>query len=160
MRVRPTGLSAPPVVKRYQYHRSGSSPSTSTWTECAHSAVAVSVPFFTICRMRSSDAISQLTGTGAGSRPPPLMGSSASRVHNTTPVGVGSPEATPSVNGDAVHRGEMSAAPRARSFAYGIAQSVALDTSSDRREIERLNQASKRESTGGRCGMMSPNYRL
>ena len=88
------------------------------------------------------------------------MGSSASRVHNTTPVGVGSPDATPSVNGDAVHRGEMSAAPRATSFAYGIAQSIALDTSNDRREIERLNQASKRGLTEGRCGMIVSEHKL
>ena len=57
------------------------------------------------------------------------------------------------MNGDAVHRGEMSAVARATSFAYGIAHNIALDTSSDRREIDRLNQDSKRGSIEGRCGM-------
>jgi hypothetical protein len=33
VRVRATGLSASPARKRYQYGRSGSRPSTSTWTE-------------------------------------------------------------------------------------------------------------------------------
>jgi hypothetical protein len=33
--------------------------------------------------------------------PPPLRGSGASRVHNTTLAGSGSPEATPTVNGSA-----------------------------------------------------------
>ena len=88
------------------------------------------------------------------------MGSSASRVHNTTPVGVGSPEATPSVNGDAVQRGERSAAPRASIFAYGIAQSVALDTSSARREIDRLNQGRNEDQQKGGAACASPNYRL
>src|SRR5262245_29616893 len=36
---------------------------------------------------------------GLGGIPPPLSGSGASRVHSTTPLGSGSPEATPRVKG-------------------------------------------------------------
>ena len=45
--------------------------------------------------------ISQMTATSSTGIPPPLSGSGASRVHNTTLVGSGSPDATPRVNGSA-----------------------------------------------------------
>ena len=51
----------------------------------------------------ANDAVvlsSQRTATSAGGMPPSTAsGSGARRVHSTTPVGSGSPEATPSVNG-------------------------------------------------------------
>ena len=51
-----------------------------------------------------SAAISQPTLTGRDGMPPrpsSANGLGAKRVHNTTPSGAGSPEATPSVNGSA-----------------------------------------------------------
>src|SRR5687768_6063300 len=56
-------------------------------------------------RKASSSATSQRTCTGSGSMPPPSTGLGARRVHNTTLVGYGYPEATPSENGSAVNLG-------------------------------------------------------
>ena len=104
VRVRPTGLSASPARNRYQYQRSGASPCTSTWTECASAGAAVAVPRRTTLRMPSSSATSHRTPTGIGGIPPSgSSGRGASRVHSTTPVGSGSPLATPSANGSAAN---------------------------------------------------------
>ncbi len=99
VRVRPTGLTSLPALKRYQYHRSGRSPCTSACTAWPHSGVAWAVPRRATERNRSSVEISHCTGTGTGGMPPPCSGSGARRVHRTTLSGSGSPEVTPRVNG-------------------------------------------------------------
>ena len=99
VRVRPTGLISPPARNRYQYQRSACRPLTSTWTECASSAGPVGAPPSTTSVKRSSLATSHSTATSPGGMPPPSSGFGARRVHSTTPLGRGSPEATPSVNG-------------------------------------------------------------
>ncbi len=54
----------------------------------------------------SSFATSHWTGIALSGIPPlPLSGAGASRVQSTAPSGVGSPDATPSVNGYPVKRG-------------------------------------------------------
>ena len=56
--------------------------------------------------MFSSVASCQRTARGSGERPPSgSIGDGASLVHNTMDVRVGSPEATPSVNGLSRNRG-------------------------------------------------------
>ena len=57
------------------------------------------VPFCTTVRKARSSATSQPTSMLAIGMPPPSSGFGARRVHSTTPVGSGSPDATPSVNG-------------------------------------------------------------
>ena len=104
--MRPIGLWASPERKRYQYQRSGSRPSTSTCTEWLNCGVAMLVPWRSTLRMPSSVAISQATSIGSGARPPPgSSGVGANRVHSTMPRGVGSPEATPTLNGSAENCG-------------------------------------------------------
>ena len=83
VRVRPTALCAPAVMKRYQYQRSGKRPLTSTWTEWAHAGSALVCPEEIIDFMASSVAISQRTGTARGSSAP------IDRVHSTMPSGDG-----------------------------------------------------------------------
>ena len=86
----------------------GGSPSTSTWTVCARSGDASVLARATIRAKRSSSATSQTTCTASSGMPPPgASGSGASRVHRTTPSSVGSPDATPSVNGDRSKRGRV-----------------------------------------------------
>ena len=64
-------------------------------------------------RAASSLATSQRTSYGIGSIPPPLSGDGARRVKSTTPPGVWSPEATPSVTyGNAPERAATGEAPR------------------------------------------------
>ena len=82
-------------MKRYQYGRSGSSPSTSTCTECPSSGTASWVPSRTTRAKPSSAATSQRTATGSAARPASRIPSSDSRVHSTTPPASGSPDATP-----------------------------------------------------------------
>jgi len=90
VRVRPTGLVAAPAMKRYQYQRSGSRPSTSTCTECAQAGKASAVPAATMRRMASSAATSQRTGTSVVPSPPSYCSRSPiSRVHSVTPRGQG-----------------------------------------------------------------------
>src|SRR6266850_4277683 len=93
VRVRPIGLRASEVVKRYQYQRSGASPGTSTCTAWAHSASALVTPEKIMDFIASSAASSQRTGTATGSRSP------TSRVQRTTLPGEGLHEAAPSENG-------------------------------------------------------------
>ena len=64
VRVRPMRLCASPAVNRYQYQRSGSSPSTSTWTECAHSGCASASPERSTALKASSAASSHFTYHG------------------------------------------------------------------------------------------------
>ncbi len=102
----PTGLTASPVRKRYQYQRSGCSPVTSTCTLYPSSIAAVARPFCTTLAKRSSSATSQSTAALAVSMPPSgSSGRGARRVQSTAPPGVGSPEATPRVNGSSAKRG-------------------------------------------------------
>ena len=102
VRVRPTGLAASPARNRYQYQRSGFSPSASAWTVCPSCGVATAVPRATTFFIASSSATSHATGTGSGFIPPSgSSGFGASLVHSTTLVASGSPDATPSVNGSA-----------------------------------------------------------
>src|SRR3954451_22926159 len=61
--------------------------------------VAVSTPVATMVAKSVVPLTSHTTGTSSSGMPPPASGSGASRVHSTTLVGSGSPEATPSVNG-------------------------------------------------------------
>jgi hypothetical protein len=57
--------------------------------------------------MRGPVATSQSTGTARAGMPPSgSSGHGARRVQSTTPVGVGSPEATPRVKGSSVAAGE------------------------------------------------------
>ena len=64
----------------------------------------------------SSSATSHRTSTGSGFMPPSgSSGLGASRVQRTTPVAVGSPDATPSVNGSAGNAARRSARPATRS---------------------------------------------
>src|SRR5690606_38453406 len=99
-RVRPIGLTASPARNRYQYQRSGLSPVDSTCTEWASWGVAMAVPEATTDFIASSSASSQLTSIGSlGSPPSSSSGRGARRVHSTTLVASGSPEATPKVNG-------------------------------------------------------------
>ena len=74
-------------------------------TLCAHSGFAATVPSRTTFVICSSDATLQCTSTSSLGIPPPFKGSGASRVHNTTLSGQGSPEATPSWNGSALNCG-------------------------------------------------------
>jgi hypothetical protein len=110
VRVLPIGLTASPTIKRYQYHRPGSNPRASTWTECPDLGDATAEPRSAIFFIRSSAAISHLTVNACGGMPPPLSGSGASRVHNTTPSGSGSPEATPRLKGSDVNFGDRACA--------------------------------------------------
>ena len=69
-------------------------------TEWADSPRATSVPEATTRSNASSPASSQATGTGASPTPPSVRaGSMTTRVHRTTDVSFGSPEATPRANG-------------------------------------------------------------
>jgi len=133
--VRPTGLSHVPARKRYQYGRAGRSPSTSTWTACARSGDASALARATMRAKCSSSDTSQTTRTASSGIPPPgTSGSGASRVHSTMPSSVGSPDATPSVNGDRSKRGcvssgaawTRSAPDRSRSSGKPSAQAAAV----------------------------------
>src|SRR4030095_12962841 len=57
--VRPTSLEVVPVLNRYQYHRFGSRPLTSTCTECPYSGCAMMRPLRTTRFMFSSEALCQ-----------------------------------------------------------------------------------------------------
>ncbi len=72
----------------------------------------------------SSRATSQRTSYGTGSMPPPSNGAGASRVHSTTPFGIGSPDATPSWNGYAPNRDDGRLV-RSSGVAAGVATSCA-----------------------------------
>ena len=62
--------------------------------------MAAAVPVLTTRRKRESDATCHCTAMSFGGIPPPFTsGSGASRVQSDTPLGSGSPEATPSRNG-------------------------------------------------------------
>ena len=62
--------------------------------------MAATLPDFTTCLKFESDATCQRTPMSlAGTPPPSTSGSGARRVHSDTPLGVGSPDATPSRNG-------------------------------------------------------------
>ena len=89
--MRPTGLTTPPAVKRYQQTTSAPRPSTSTCTVWSVVALVVSVPDATIepAPNAGSSATSQSTAMPA----PAAAGSM--RVHSTTPSPLGSPDATP-----------------------------------------------------------------
>lgn len=95
VRVRPAGLTASPSMKRYQYQRPGSRPVTSTCTLCASSGAASAVPLAAMLRKASSCATSQRTEKASGGMAAALNGSYRMRVHSTTAVGSGEPEATP-----------------------------------------------------------------
>ncbi len=62
-------------------------------------AVADSTPVAATEPKSSESLTSHVTSMSSAGMPPPFSGSGASRVHSTTLVGSGSPDATPSVNG-------------------------------------------------------------
>jgi hypothetical protein len=138
VRVRPTGLSSPAAAKRKKYSRSGARPSASTWTLCASSGVAMEVPWRSGRRKRSSAAISHWTGTlRAGMPPAGSSGFGASRVHSTTPSGVGSPDATPSANGSP----STGRVPQARAGDHPAAAAVSAPPPAQARNALRLHAA-------------------
>ena len=99
--VRPIGLVCWPTRNRYQWAPS-SGRSTTTWTLCASAVAAVVSPASSSVANPASALSSQRTTTSSAVRPPSARdGSGARRVHSTTLVASGSPEATPSVNGSA-----------------------------------------------------------
>ena len=99
VRVRPTGLTASPSMKRYQYQRPGARPFTSTCTLWASSGPATAVPFAAMLRKASSCATSQRSVIATGGVDSALSGSLRMRVHRMTESGSGEPEATPRLNG-------------------------------------------------------------
>ena len=99
VRVRPTGLTASPSMKRYQYQCPGCRPVTFTRTLCASSGVAMALPFATTRRKASSCATSQRSGTASLGAELASSGSGRMRVQRITESGSGAPDATPRLNG-------------------------------------------------------------
>ena len=89
VRVRPARLRWPSAVKRYQYQREEARPASSTCTLWAPASRASTVPAATRSRNASSPVISQCTRTAGGNGPCSACPAGASRVHKTTPSGVG-----------------------------------------------------------------------
>jgi len=127
VRVRPTGLTASPSMKRYQYQRAGSRPVTSTWTLCASAGWAVAAPLAAMRVKAWSCATSQRTFIATGAVDAAFNGSARMRVHRTTESGSGEPEATPRLNGYA----------DGRAVSGGAIQPSAAPSRKKRRCIER-----------------------
>ncbi len=128
VRVRPTGDTVAPAVKRYQWAVSGARPRTSTLTVWSVAASLVTVPLAAIRVKPLSAAISQRTSVPAP-RPEPgtASGAGVTRVQSRMPSGSGSPEATPWRNCGAV--AAWAEAPRASGRAAAPATAaVALST--------------------------------
>ena len=153
VRRRPIWLFASPVAKRYQYQRSDARPSTSMCTLYDNSGAAVARPVLMIFLNASSSATSQVTVTRALSIPPSgSSGRGASRVQSVPPVGVGSPEATPSVNGSSTKRGRCVT----RQIFGTAAHSAAVRETSTRKSRRSIMETVCRQECvageGSRCG--------
>src|SRR6266542_2540505 len=96
VRVRPAAEVTPSRRKRYQYDVPAASPVTSTFTVWSRSGPVVTVPERTTRLNAWSVATCQRTvTTGPVPEPGSASGVGVTRVHSTTQVGSGSPDATP-----------------------------------------------------------------
>ena len=121
----PTGLTASPSMKRYQYQRSGCSPVTSTCTLCASSGAATALPLATI---RGRPRRPPLPSAPSARAPAPRSASSGSgriRVHRITEWAAGEPDATPRRERIPPRRGRRAQAVSAAPVAAAAARRAA-----------------------------------